>query len=455
MLLLKSDIYERRTQRMGRKGNKEGSVRQLQDGSFECVIQSKYLNPKTAKPKRFKRKGETEEEAIFQAKKAMRVWEKEFESGKDIKIKKTRTFGSYMEEYIDTVVKKTITASGYHSYISNMKNNFYPFPISNLQLHMLSKVEFENYYNTILELKSKKTCSLPRQLCVRCCDWLIAKSLIDENFASQAEYKKEVVDEYNHKQEKRERERKKVFTSEDIQKFYYAYKNNMGEYPVVALFLLETGLRAGEFAALKLDNINLAENKIYIRETSALRFKDNDKEKGIEIYTKVPKNKEERFIVMSDLCRECVLFMIEQTKLKCKNNTDGLLYPTFRNGKMRSNSSMEVCFKELCDKLDVDRDVRLTKTGQKKGLCLHSLRHTMDSIANSASGANVVNTALMMGHRAVSVENVYTHATEEGLASVTTPSQAVLDDYRKKPKAEDIDDKELYEMYLRLKEKFE
>lgn len=184
-------------------------------------------------------------------------------------------------------------------------------------------------------------------------------------------------------------------------------------------------------------------------------FKDNDKEKGIEIYTKVPKNKEERFIVMSDLCRECVLFMIEQTKLKCKNNTDGLLYPTFRNGKMRSNSSMEVCFKELCDKLDVDRDVRLTKTGQKKGLCLHSLRHTMDSIANSASGANVVNTALMMGHRAVSVENVYTHATEEGLASVTTPSQAVLDDYRKKPKAEDIDDKELYEMYLRLKEKFE
>ena len=69
---------------------------------------------------------------------------------------------------------------------------------------------------------------------------------------------------------------------------------------------------------------------------------------------------------MSDLCRECVLYMMEQTKLKCKNNTENLLYPSFRNGKRRSASSMEACFKELCDRLEIDRDVHVTKTGQKK-----------------------------------------------------------------------------------------
>lgn len=120
---------------------------------------------------------------------------------------------------------------------------------------------------------------------------------------------------------------------------------------------------------------------------------------------------------------------------------------------------MEVCFKDLCDKLKIDRDVRLTKTGQQKGLCLHALRHTMTSIANSAKGANVVNTALMTGHTAIKTENIYTHATEEGLKSVITPSKAVLEGYRENVKVErkevPKEEQELYEMYLKLKEKFE
>ena len=160
------------------------------------------------------------------------------------------------------------------------------------------------------------------------------------------------------------------------------------------------------------------------------------------------------FVMMSDICKECVLYMMEQTRLKCKNNPDNLLYPVFKSGKRRSNDSMEVCFKTLCDKLEIDRDVHLTSKGQRRGLCLHSLRHTADTMANTAKNANVVNTALMMGHKAISVENVYTHATEDALSSVTTPSQAVLDEY-KKDTDNNINDEELYKMYLKLKERYE
>ena len=72
----------------------------------------------------------------------------------------------------------------------------------------------------------------------------------------------------------------------------------------------------------------------------------------------------------------------------------------------------------------------------------------------------MVNTALMMGHKAISVENVYTHATEEALSSVTTPSQAVLDEYRKEEQKQIPDElkemspaeiKEMYEMYQKLR----
>lgn len=439
---------------MGRKGNGDGSVRKLPDGSWECVIQSKYLNPKTGNPKRIKRKGKDEKTAINMAKTALAAWEKEIERGKDTKINKAKTFGEYMEEYIETEAKQSLTGSGYHSYIRTMDRNFFDFPISKYQLHMLNAVEFEKYYDTILSLKSRKTCSLPIQMCKRCCKWLVDRSLLKENYAEQARIKQEVADEYDRKKEEDIKRRKKVFTPEDIEKFYYAFKNNMGQYPVVVLFLLETGMRASEFASLRIDNIDLKKNRIDIVETRAIRFKDNDKSKGIEEYTKVPKNREGRFIMMSDLCRECVLYMIEQTKLNCKDNSENLLYPTFRNGKRRSNSSMEVCFKDLCDKLEIDRDVHLTKSGQMKGLCLHSLRHTADTIANTASGANVVNTALMMGHKAISVENVYTHATEEALSKVTTPSQAILKKYKNEDR-QNTEDEDLYKMYLKLKDIFE
>lgn len=440
---------------MGREENREGSVRRLPDNSWECITQSKYLNPKTGNPKRFKRKGKTEKEARTLSKMARDAWEKEFEKGKDTKVNRTKTFGEYMDEFIETEVKPSLTGSGYHSYINNLNRNFYPFPISKFQLHMLNAVEFEKYYDSILKLKSKKTCSLPIQMCKRCCKWLINKSLLEENYAAQARIRTEIADEYDHKREEELKNRKKVFSYEDIQKFYDAYKNNMGQYPVVVLFLLETGMRAGEFSSLRNSNIDLEKNRIDIVETNAIRYKNNDKNNGVEFYTKVPKNKEARFVMMSDLCRECVIYMQTQTKLYCKNNPDDLLYPTFRNGKRRSTSSMEVCFKELCNKLNIDRDVHLTKTGQQKGLCLHSLRHTADTIANTAKGANIVNTALAMGHKAITVENIYTHATEDALKTITTPSQVVLKDYSTKDIVDESEDRELYEMYIKLKEKFE
>ena len=173
----------------------EGSVRKINDSAWECITTSQYLNTKTGKPKRFKRVAPSEKEAIEKAKMAKDAWEKEFIRGKDVKVDRKKTFGEYMDEFIETEVKPGLTASGYHSYISTMKNNFFPFPISKLQLHMLNVVEFESYYNTILALKSKKTCNLPRQLCSRCCKWLVNKSLLKENYAAQAKTKKEVADE--------------------------------------------------------------------------------------------------------------------------------------------------------------------------------------------------------------------------------------------------------------------
>jgi len=96
---------------------------------------------------------------------------------------------------------------------------------------MLNGEKFKKCYNDLIKVKSKKTAMLPRQLCIRCCRWLVNRSLLQENYADFYFFDKEVADEYDNKIAELERNRKKIFTTEDIKKFYYSYRNNMGQYP--------------------------------------------------------------------------------------------------------------------------------------------------------------------------------------------------------------------------------
>lgn len=449
---------------MKRKANREGNMRQLPDGTWECVIQSKYLNPKTNTPKRVKRRGKTEKEALKKTKMALQSWEKQFEAGAIVKIDKKKTFGQYMEEFIDNEVKPNIAGSSYKSYIYAMQANFYNYKISKLQLHNLNKIEFEVFFDTLIHDKSYRTAEVPIQLCKRCCTWLYGQSLLEEDYASFAKIKKEKKDEYFRDRDTAKREQKDIFTNEDIIKFYDSYKNNVSEYSAAIILLLETMMRGQEFLALTLDDIDLENNVIHIRSAVSERFVENDKNKGLEKYIKVPKNRKERIVYMTPLAREVIEYMIAQTKLKCRHNPDNLLYPSFnKHGKMRSMDAFEIQFKALCDKLGIDRDVRVTRmpdgSVRKKGLNVHALRHTAITLANTARDANVINTALMAGHTAIRTENIYTHANE-AIKSVKTASELVLGMSEKqenghmKENSNQIDEDELYEMYLKLQERF-
>lgn len=439
-----------------KKSNGEGSTRQLPDGSWECIIQSKYLNPesKDNKPKRIKRKGKTEKEAIKNCKMAILSWEKMFESNQINKVDKKRTFGSYMEEFIDKEVKHNVTGSTYKSYIYTMNANFYNYKISKLQLNMLNTVEFEIFFDTIIHDKSIKTASLPIQLCKRCCTWLYGKSLLPEDYAKYAKSKREIRDEFF--RENKDDIRKKVFTNEDIIKFYDSYKNNVSEYSSAIILMLETMMRGQELLALTIGDIDFDKNIIIIRSAVSERFIDNNKENGLEKYIKVPKNGKQRIVYMSPLAKEVVEYMMAQVKMKCRENPNNLLFPSYlRHGKMRSMDAFEIQFKTLCNKLGIDRDVRSTKLSNgkviNKGLSVHALRHTAITLANTVQGANVINTALMAGHTAIRTENIYTHTNIEALKTIKTISDVVINDKKEK----DSEEKELYEMYLKLKDKFD
>lgn len=181
------------------KKHGEGSARQLENGSWECMVQSKYINPdsKDMSPKRIKRRGRTENDARKKAKQALLVWEKNYEETRlNKKMDKKKTFGQYMDEFIETEVKPEVAGATYKSYVYTLQANFYNCKISNYRLEDLNKVEFETYFDSIIKKKSNKTAKVPMQLCKRCCEWLIVKSLLKENYAAQAKTKKEIKDEY-------------------------------------------------------------------------------------------------------------------------------------------------------------------------------------------------------------------------------------------------------------------
>lgn len=80
---------------MGRKDNYKGSVRRIESsGKWECVVQSKYINPDTGKPKRIKRTASTEKEATEAALMELARYEKAFQEGSNQKVDRKKRLDS-------------------------------------------------------------------------------------------------------------------------------------------------------------------------------------------------------------------------------------------------------------------------------------------------------------------------------------------------------------------------
>lgn len=460
-----------------KRKNGEGTVRKVEQGVYEAICQSSIPNPETLKYKRFKRRGATANEALSAAQMAMRAWEKSFTSGEIIDKKKT--FGEYIFDYLDEVRKPNISASTYFNYVSVINAYIQKEIISKYQLSMLNREAFANYYNSMLARVKASTMTMPISLCKGCCKWLVDRSLLKENYAEQATLliKKEVKDEFDYKKEDELKKRKEIFSTEDIQKVYDMWQNKEGgEYVGIFLLLLESGLRSQEFASLRLQCIDLENRLIYVRESQAIRYKNNDRTSGeYEHYDKTTKNNESRIIKISDLSYEIILWMMDKTKKKCKNGNPGnLLFPVMRNGKKRSNHCMAMGMRYLFLKIGIDRsEIEEIQNGKvvHRGLCVHSIRHTYESLVRQNSENNLVAVALSTGHKTdMKMEDYYTHQVHEAVQGIITPSEQLWGNSKgtqEKPlessntKLQGVNesmsdkDKELYEMYLKLKEKFE
>ena len=387
----------------------DGSVRRTKAGTYECIVQSKEINPKTGKEFRVKRTRATREEAEKAAKLALKAELKKLKDATDYKQSNTMTFGEYCEDYLIKKVKNKgkVTQGTYHDYKRSYNQYVKKYTIAKRQAHQLSKREFEIYYERLSSVYAPATIKFPVQLCRRVCDWLVERKLIEENYADQAEVVYEkieeaiFVDKRNHKE---------IFTEEDVKKFYEAYLLDLSENALIAVFILETGVRPQEFANLKNSDISLEEKKMIVCASSERVFTDETETSTVVHERDMTKTNDFREVFLSDTACEVIEKMQKKTKIYCKCNYKDYLFPTFRNGHARSNATMENGLKALCEKLDIDRDVHPTKSGQMIGLNVYALRHTCNTMMQ-VNGANPVITASMLGHSPTTALRHYTHVT--------------------------------------------
>lgn len=348
-----------------------------------------------------------------------------------------RTIAAYMREFMETRVEPFVQGSTYRTYLEGLLSNFYPDEFSELPLSSLSQATLERYYNRLLKGKSRRTVELMATLMKRLCSDLYERGLTDSDLSAAASLPRERLSEFDREKSRRERTRKRYFTDEDILKLFRAYRYGVPsvsdcvlEWCPVIVLQLETFLRASEVISLFAENVDLTENVLWVRNTVGKRFQNNREDNPREKYIKIPKNGEERVVPLSPLAREAVERMMSETRTRAQGNPNGLLYPFFADGRMRTIETYERNFKTLCDALHIDRAAdKVDCRGRRYGLNTHALRHTGITMANTADGANVINTALMAGHsvrrmggRDLGAESVYIHAVVPALRRVKTPS---------------------------------
>ena len=93
----------------------------------------------------------------------------------------------YINEYC--VQERRIKGATILQYNRDCKSYIQKYSISRQQLQNLSKDVFNDYYAKLAEKYAEKSIHGAVMLCGSTCEWLVERSLLEENFAKQAKVK--------------------------------------------------------------------------------------------------------------------------------------------------------------------------------------------------------------------------------------------------------------------------
>lgn len=190
-------------------------------------------------------------------------------------------------------------------------------------------------------------------------------------------------------QSKKKDKKVKALTLEEQQKLEVALKvYSDATYKNIIRLALYTGMRSGEILALKISDIDLRNKVIHIQRTLT---------KDINAKTIIGEDTKTEDSVRDIVIDEVIEKILKDSIRLFQFNENNLLF--LRNGKLISNSQVNIAFKKLCKQNDINAEYNVN---------FHMLRHTYATrCIESGMPAEVVQKKL--GHHDVEITiNTYT-----------------------------------------------
>lgn len=354
---------------MGRRRNGEGSMSSKPDknGFYHCYLQTKVVND-NGNYVRVHGQGKTQEEASKDAKKKKRNIEREKLLDIDKNFSRRKTFGSYMQDFMDYKVetkdaKMQIAESTYGQYINELRSCFFVHKISKLQPTMLNQNDFKEYYEYLDERypnNPHKRKSI-RGHCINCLLWLNTKGFsleVEMATIPQVQAKKldniaeDAIAEFKEMMFKENE--KEAFTEEEIKAFEQAHIDRFCKYTGFFCLQMCLGLRAQElFAIIPELDFDRERRILYIYKAVGRKLKSKDKTTR-RAYLKCCKNRDKRIIFVDDFALEYLDWCIEQTKRNTKENPLGLLICNWENGGYVRLDNYNDSLKRLARKYNIE-----------------------------------------------------------------------------------------------------
>lgn len=198
----------------------------------------------------------------------------------------------------------------------------------------------------------------------------------------------------------------KVLTLEEQRKFLLAAKGSSNYYQY--LFLLNTGLRAGELIGLKWDDIDFKNRQISINRSVSYDFETKTyiegEPKSINSYRKIP---------MTNQVYEILTLKHRQKHLFSNSRFSDYVFLN-RNGEPTKNASYDSHIRKIAQKANIDN------------FSMHTFRHTFATRCIEA-GLKPKTVQQLLGHSSINITmNLYVHVTDDEKRSEMSKFEAAL-----------------------------
>lgn len=380
---------------MSKRSNGEGTIYKRANGTW-CA--SYYMNTLSGK-KRKSLYGKTQKEVREKLKKALQE-----NDGKISTDREDMKFETWMLIWLDEYKKNNLKITTYENYRINIEKHICGSNIGKTALNKLTTQSLQMFYNSKFKGEEKE-----EPLSARTVHYL--HTII--NGAMKQAQKEHLIKEnvnVNVELPKKERQEMKVMKVEDMRKLLEVAKD--GEYYVLIMLELQTGLRKGEILGLQWDDIDLEKKELTIRHNLCRITDDNGKAKYVLLEPKTASSK--RTLPLNEgmvsLLQSHKSQQVERIEKLGSIYADPNIVFADESGNFISPRKLLQEFHNLLERAEIQK-------------CrFHDLRHSFASLLLQ-KGESVKVIHELLGHSMISTTlDIYTHTSEEikrkGIANI-------------------------------------